>query len=120
MTDALEYYGRPDPPELSAAAATRFFQIATTAHERFGALPAYDTDMQLIPLDENGGKRPAKGFLPSRHTVPKSREALALLAAGYPDANVGIRSRRAVGANLTIDCDEPGVVERIEHETGRR
>lgn len=118
MTDEITWYGEPDPQEL-AVPATRFLQIAATAHERFSALPAYDTDIQLIPL-EQGGKRPAAGFLPSRHAVPKSREALAVLACAYPNANVGINSRRAVGGLFVIDCDEPGVEARIERETGRK
>src|SRR5271170_422851 len=80
MTEAWEYYGEPEPFELSAA-ATRFFPIAATAHERLGALRAYDTDIQLIPLDPVGGKRPAKGFLPDQQVVQKSREGLALTAA---------------------------------------
>jgi Bifunctional DNA primase/polymerase, N-terminal len=112
-----EYYGEPE--SLGLAATTRFFQVAAKANERFSVLPAYDTHIQLIPLDP-GGKRPAKGFMPSRHTVPKTREALALLAATDPDANVGINSSRAPGALTVMDCDEPGVVERYERETGRR
>lgn len=119
MTNAYQYYGEPERFELSAA-ATRFFQIAAKAHERFGALPAYDGDIQLIPLDEHCGKRPTSGFLPSRQVLPKTTEALALMAAVCPDANVGISSRRAVGAIIVIDCDEPGVLERIQRETGRR
>lgn len=117
MTEAWEYYGEPEP-EL-AAADTKFFQIAMMAHERFSALPAYDTAVQIIPLDPSG-KWPTKGFLPSRHTIPKSRESLALLAADHADDNVGIRSRRAIDAPMVVDCDEPGAVERIEAETGRK
>jgi len=117
MTNDFEYYyGEPEPIS-AAAAATKFFQIAEPAHDRFSALPAYNSNMQLIPL-EPGGKRPVAGFLPSKQVVPKSREALALLAADYADDNVGIRSRRAVGGLFVIDCDKPGVVERIEQETG--
>jgi hypothetical protein len=118
MTEAWEYYGEPEPFEILAA-TSKFFQVAAKADERFGSLPAYDRAIQLIPL-EAGGKRPASGFLPSKHNIPKTHEALALMAAAYPDANVGIRSRRAVGSIVAIDCDEPGVVERIERETGRR
>lgn len=119
-TSSWEYYGEPDPFEL-AAAETFFFQIATAAHEHFAALPAFDDAIQFVPL-RAGGKTPAKGFRPSEHTDdPKSREALALvaLAANHQDSNLGIGSRRAVGAIIVIDCDEPGVVERIERETGR-
>ena len=116
MTNAWEYYGEPDPLELSAA-ATRFFSIATMAYERFGALPAYDTYIKLIPL-KAGGKRPAQGFLPSKHTVPKSRGALALVAADYPDANVGICGHSGPGGIMVLDIDEPGTRERIEREYG--
>lgn len=117
-TSVFDYYGPPDPIEL-AAAETFFFQIATAAHERFAALPAFDNAIQFVPL-KPGGKRPAKGFRPSEHTDdPKSREALALLAVNHRDSNLGINSRRAVGAIIVLDCDEAGVVERIERETGR-
>jgi hypothetical protein len=118
MTSSWEYYGEPEPFEI-AAGATMFFPIAALAIERFGALPAFDTHMQIIPL-EPGGKRPAKGFLPSKHAVPRTREALAAIAPTYADNNVGISSRRAVGALVVMDCDEPGVAERYERETGRR
>lgn len=92
MTDAFDYYGPPEPFELQAA-TSKFYQVATMAHERFAALSAYDTDIQLIPLDEHGGKRPSSGFMPSKQTVPKTREGIALAAASYPTANVGINSR---------------------------
>lgn len=101
-------------------ATASFLEISTKAHTRFSALPAYDTAMEIVPLDEHGGKRPAKAFLPSLHRVPKTPEGLALVAAVYPDANAGIRSRREEGAMVVIDCDEPGVTERIERETGRK
>jgi hypothetical protein len=117
MTEYWEYDDRPEPFEL-AAAETRFFPIATMAYERFAALPAYDTHMQIIPL-EPGGKRPAKGFLPSRHAVPiKAREHLALLAASYPDANVGICGSACPGGIMVIDIDKPGTRERIDREYG--
>jgi hypothetical protein len=96
MTDAFSYYGEPEPFELLAA-TSKFFQVAVKADERFGALPAYDRAIQLIPL-EAGGKRPASGFLPSKHKVPKTHEALALLAAAYPDANA-LQSRTSQGAD---------------------
>jgi hypothetical protein len=118
MTTVWEYYGEPEPFELQAA-TSKFFQTATRAHDRFGALPAYETHIKLIPLDEHGGKRPLSGFLPSRQAIPKTTEALALMASVCPDANVGVSSRRAVGAIIVVDCDEPGVLERIQRETDR-
>jgi hypothetical protein len=116
-SSAWEYYGEPEPFEI-AAAETMFFPIADLALERFGALPAFDTHIQIVPLAPSC-KRPAKGFLPSQHGVPKSREVLAAIAPTYADNNVGISSRRAVGALIIVDCDEPGVVERYQRETGR-
>jgi hypothetical protein len=117
-TSSWDYYGEPDPFERLAATSS-FFRIADAAYERVGALPAYGDNIQLIPL-EPGGKRPAKGFLPSRHAGPTTRETLALLAASHPDANVGINSHGAVGSLTVMDCDEPGVAERYERETGRQ
>jgi hypothetical protein len=117
-SSAWEYYGEPEPFEIAAAAETMFFPIADLALDRFGALPAFDTHIQIVPLAPSC-KRPAKGFLPSQHGVPKSREVLAAIAPTYADNNVGIISRRAVGALIIVDCDEPGVVERYERETGR-
>src|SRR5438067_5583386 len=108
MTTHTWEYDQPESPEILAAAGTRFFPIADLALERFAALPAFDTHIQIIPLAP-GGKRPAKGFLPSQHGVPKSREVLAAIAHAYADNNVGISSRRAVGALIVMDCDEPGV-----------
>jgi hypothetical protein len=118
-SNAFDYYGQPEPFELLAA-TSRFFQAAMKAHERFAALPAFDTAIQFIPL-QPGCKRPAKGFFPSQHTDdPKDQESLALLAAAHPDSNVGVNSCGAVGGLTVVDCDEPGVAERYERETGRR
>jgi hypothetical protein len=99
-------------------ATASFFEISTKAHARFSALPAYNDAMEIVPLDPRG-KRPVSSFMPSLHRIPKTPEALALMAAVYPDANAGIRSRREEGALLIIDCDEAGVTDRIERETGR-
>jgi len=99
-------------------ASPNFFEISKLAHRRFSALPAYDSAIQLVPLDDVGGKRPAAGFLPSLHCVTKNVDGLALAAAIFPSANLGIRGRREIGAIFVIDVDEPGTLERIECEYG--
>jgi hypothetical protein len=109
---------RSEKKERGMATAS-FQQIAMKAHARFSGLPAFDTAIQLVPLND-GGKRPAKDFLPNIHQVTKTIAGIELAAAVYPTANVGVRSRREVGAVMAIDCDESGVVERIERETGNK
>jgi hypothetical protein len=99
-------------------ATASFFEISTRAHSRFSTLPAYETAMEIVPLDENGGKRPGKDFLPRMHRIPKTPEGFALMAAVYPDANVGIRGRAEPGGIIVLDIDEPGTLERIEREYG--
>jgi Bifunctional DNA primase/polymerase, N-terminal len=95
------------------------YEIALKAHERFGALPIYEHDIQFIPLtDDYKQKKPADGFLPRLHVIPKNPNGIALMAGVYSDSNLGIRSRRQVGALMVIDIDEPGTKERIEREYG--
>lgn len=100
-------------------AAVSFFNIALKAHERFGALPIYENDIQFIPLtNDYKQKKPSDGFLPRLHIIPKNPNGIALMAGVYSDSNLGIRSRRQVGALMVIDIDEPGTLERIEREYG--
>ncbi|MFZ1141424.1 MAG: bifunctional DNA primase/polymerase [Candidatus Sulfotelmatobacter sp.] len=118
MDAAITWYGGPDPIETFAA-DTFFHKVAMAAHRRFSELPAYESAIRLIPLAP-GGKHPARGFLPSKHDDPMTVESIAALSVLYPDANVGIMSRRAPGAMFVMDCDEQGVIERYEQETGRK
>lgn len=117
-TSEIEYYGPPEPIE-TLSSDSFFFNVAMAAHRRFSALPAYESAIRIIPLAP-GGKHPAKGFLPSENDVPTTAEYIAALAVRYPDANVGVMSRRAPGSMITVDCDEAGVVDRYERETGRK
>jgi hypothetical protein len=94
-----------------------FFNIASTVHERFGSLPSYELDVQLIPLDPDK-KKPAKGFIPRLHEILKNQKSFELIDQVFPTANVGLRSHRQVGAPMVIDVDEPGTLERIEREYG--
>jgi Bifunctional DNA primase/polymerase, N-terminal len=50
--------------------------------------------------------------------IPKNPNGIALMAGVYSDSNLGIRSRRQVGALMVIDIDEPDTKERIEREYG--
>jgi hypothetical protein len=100
-------------------ATASFFDIAMKAHERFGALPVYNHAIQFIPLtDDYKEKKPADGFLPRLHVIPKNRNGIALMAGVYSDSNLGIRSHREIGAPLVLDIDEPGTLERMEREYG--
>jgi Bifunctional DNA primase/polymerase, N-terminal len=117
--DITDYYGPPDPPLVATGKKKDFYPRAELALALFGGLPAFETDMEIIPVDP-GGKRPAKGFLPNHEAIPKTEEGIALAALRFPHANAGIRSRRAEGAIIGLDVDRPGVVARYEAETGRK
>ena len=82
-----------------------FFRIALAARARgFAVTPLRD-------------KRP---FLPAWNKHPLTTETEILTAAQeYPTCDVGLVLKRGVGKPFAIDIDTPGVIERMETETGR-
>ncbi len=81
-----------------------FFTVAMAAQARgFAVTPLRD-------------KRP---FLHAWNKHPLETETEILTAAKeYPTCDVGLVLRRRVGEPFAIDIDSPGVIERMERETG--
>ena len=54
-----------------------------------------------------------------KRNLTSTESELRAIAADFPHHNVGIVSRRGVGNLFFLDIDKPGVLERMERETGR-
>jgi hypothetical protein len=82
-----------------------FFNIAMAARARgFGVTPLQD-------------KRP---FLHAWNRHPLTTETETRIAGSeYPTCDVGLVLKRRVGEPFAIDVDVPGVIERMERETGK-
>jgi hypothetical protein len=82
-----------------------FFNIAMAARARgFGVTPLRD-------------KRP---FLHAWNRHPLTTETeIRVAAKDYPKCDVGLVMKRRVGEPFAIDVDVPGVVERMERESGK-
>jgi hypothetical protein len=82
-----------------------FFRIASAAHARgFGVTPLRD-------------KRPFL-YAWNRHPLTTETE-IRTAAKDYPTCDVGLVMKREVGKPFAIDIDVPGVVERMQQETGK-
>jgi Bifunctional DNA primase/polymerase, N-terminal len=82
-----------------------FFSIAMAARARGFA---------ITPLRD---KRP---FVLAWNKHPLMTETeIRTAAKEYPTCDVGVVLKRRVGEPFAIDIDVPGVIERMEHETGR-
>jgi len=103
MTDTVTVTPKNDSLALALAAAKRGL---------------YNEYIDLVPLDDDG-KEIVKGLPAKLLDLPRTEESIRLLMAAYPTAPVGIRGRRGVGGIFVIDIDQPGVIERIEKETGQ-
>jgi hypothetical protein len=84
---------------------TYFLRIAMVARARgFAVTPLRD-------------KRP---FLHAWNRHPLTTETeIRTAAKEYPTCDVGVVLKRKVGESFAIDVDVPGVIERMEHETGK-
>ena len=82
-----------------------FFTLAMAARVR---------GFVVTPLRD---KRP---FLPAWNKHPLSTETeIRTAAKEYPVCDVGVVLKRRVGEPFAIDIDVPGVIERMEQETGK-
>ena len=82
-----------------------FFTIAKAARAR---------GFPITPLRD---KRP---FLPAWNKHPLTTETEIITAAKeYPECDVGLVLKRQLGEPFAIDIDNPGVIERMERETGK-
>jgi hypothetical protein len=81
-----------------------FFKVAMAARAR---------GFVVTPLRD---KRP---FLPAWNKHPLTTETeIRTAAKEYPKCDVGVVLKRKVGEPFAIDVDVPGVIERMEQETG--
>ena len=82
-----------------------FFNVAMAARAR---------GFVVTPLRD---KRP---FLHAWNRHPLTTETeIRTAAKEYPTCDVGVVLKRKVGEPFAIDIDVPGVIERMEHETGK-
>jgi bifunctional DNA primase/polymerase-like protein len=78
------------------------------------AIAARARGFAVTPLRD---KRP---FLPAWNRHPLTTETEIMTAAKeYPTCDVGLVMKRNIGEPFAIDIDVPGVVERLERETGQ-
>jgi len=78
------------------------------------AMAARARGFRVTPL------RDKRAFLHAWNKHPLATETeIRTAAKEYPECDVGLVMRRSVGAPFAIDVDVPGVIKRMEQETGK-
>src|ERR1035441_2192121 len=97
------------PVEIAAVERTRYYNIATPMLERgFTVWP-------VKPEPEKAGE-----FGWNTHAYYADEIGHRCLAKKYPNHNAAVISKRGIGNLMFLDIDSPGVLERIEEETGQK